>query len=1318
MSSLLPKGFVFWDGLKYIITSGTSGTTILAGDAVGTSTANTVEKIQGNPILAQDLGSGQANFSLVWNGSAWQASNAFSSQAASGNLGDFYPNPTVRALWNAAVPEVVAANPTGTSGFVVGNVLQVVNTSANNQALGYGPLNLNNVSGTLAAGSQAFQSLSGDLAGTTAAATVSKIQHIPVLSTSLGLSQDGYVLTYVNADSQWEPRPSTTGSSLSGDVVGSITSNTVASLQGHTLSAASPSINQYLQYNGAAWEPILLSLSLVGDVVGTLSGTSVSTTVNKIRNNSIKAQTLGTNQDGYVLTWINSDGLWEAVPASGGGGSFSAGGDLSGSNVDQTVIKINGTSVPASPTLSAGVIPVLVAASSTSSTWTTITDSNVNASANIAGSKINMSGSGGITDIVASLTIQAQQLVATTEVVIGTSGPTITSGTGIPSGVPDGGDGSIYLRKDGSSTGTESIYSYEASTWVPVGSAAAGTAGGDLSGFYPNPTVIAIQQNAIDNTLLGATQDGYVLTWKHSSSKWIAEIASGFTAGGDLSGSSTNQSVISIHGTTVPASPSANTVLVATSGTASTWEQISNAQVSSSAAIGYTKLNLSGSVVNADISSSAAITVSKLAAGTSAQVLLNNSTPTPTWTTLSGDVVVGATGITTVNKIQGVVISGTPTNGQVLTATGTTAANWQTPTSGSFTAGGDLSGSSTNQTVIGLQTVPVSNTTPTNGQILTYTTSGGGKWEPQSGGGGGGFTAGGDLSGSSTDQTVVAIQGNPVNSTTLGSSQDGYVLTWDNTDGYYKANEPIVYYTINATDYITIFTEKIYPVMNITVNGSVNCYYLVFPTGISFQATIINNLSSFSGFAVLLTSATGNAASIVANIGGHGNASLTGLSNVISTVLQPFVIIGGSSSSNDVNTANAFVNSSTSIDLNVYGTVPDSNNGHLTWALTNYQYQGQGINTIFSSFGEQSSLSSAAIFSSNGNQIFAITLSVPQQFLAKENLEVNDGFTFDGIAGNLYAINLVPGSLSAPYQFGIPSGNIINTFFINNTDFSVEIGYSSDGATFNLGNTIFLVANQRIAVFGDGNNIFTAGNTTLAPVIINATNFPSLTYTINNPFGSTLIVDNSSGAFSLTLPTPVQDGVQYTFKDFNWTFSEAAPLTIIAGGSDLIEQSSSIPEASIVYYSANLSITLEYSLAETMWRVVSSTKNEVSINRLNFGNTSGSFALTDSRISDYFIDTSGGAITFTIDSSMQPFDGQILSFKDSALGGFWNSNNFTLTSNIASIENPNRVAGSPNLGPGTYGASVIFIANANYLQYRFDAQQETWFLISQLILET
>lgn len=57
----------------------------------------------------------------------------------------------------------------------------------------------------------------------------------------------------------------------------------------------------------------------------------------------------------------------------------------------------------------------------------------------------------------------------------------------------------------------------------------------------------------------------------------------------------------------------------------------------------------SGVIVNDDIKSDAGIAVTKLAAGTTTQVLLMNST-TPTWTSLSGDVTVGATGTTAIGS--------------------------------------------------------------------------------------------------------------------------------------------------------------------------------------------------------------------------------------------------------------------------------------------------------------------------------------------------------------------------------------------------------------------------------------------------------------------------------------------------------------------------------------------------------------------------------------------------------------------------------------------------------------------------------------------
>jgi len=102
---------------------------------------------------------------------------------------------------------------------------------------------------------------------------------------------------------------------------------------------------------------------------------------------------------------------------------------------------------------------------------------------------------------------------------------------------------------------------------------------------------------------------------------------------------------------------------------------ITNAKVSASAAIDYSKLNLVGSIANADVSASAAISYSKLASLSTGQLLVGNA-GVPTATILSGDATIGATGVLTLNTVsaaKGGTGQTTFTTGDILVASGTTS---------------------------------------------------------------------------------------------------------------------------------------------------------------------------------------------------------------------------------------------------------------------------------------------------------------------------------------------------------------------------------------------------------------------------------------------------------------------------------------------------------------------------------------------------------------------------------------------------------------------------------------------------------------------
>lgn len=309
----------------------------------------------------------------------------------------------------------------------------------------------------------------------------------------------------------------------------------------------------------------------------------------------------------------------------GGGGSFSPGGDLSGSTSLQFVGSLSG--------VGGGHSSVLV-------------DAN---GLQFAGTR-----TGSITHAVGSgdggtFTLQAQGGNTSGNF----NGGGLFIGAGIKHGT--GTDGSVNIQSGGvtqilvSPTTTTFNNSLFLNTKLDVSQIASGTnAQFLLTNLVGSAWATMSQDVNISNTgvasvvgLRGvpilnqspydASFDGYALTFNHIVG-WNANPISGLiTLGGDVTGSASSNTISSIQG-----SP------VSTSGPA-VWGQTLVA-------------NLFGNLVwsfisNHEIDPAAGISVSKLEAGTAGQILINSSTPGPYWRDVTGDLYIDDLAQTQVNAL-------------------------------------------------------------------------------------------------------------------------------------------------------------------------------------------------------------------------------------------------------------------------------------------------------------------------------------------------------------------------------------------------------------------------------------------------------------------------------------------------------------------------------------------------------------------------------------------------------------------------------------------------------------------------------------------
>ncbi len=162
--------------------------------------------------------------------------------------------------------------------------------------------------------------------------------------------------------------------------------------------------------------------------------------------------------------------------------------------------------------------------------------------------------------------------------------------------------------------------------------------------------------------------------------------------------------------------------------------------------------------------------------GFASKMTLNSSTNNPAQDTanFSDDIL-----ITEMNDIN-----------RFVTRTGAYSSSWPTNTTlrrvHYFTTGGDLPMEKTSDVNLIITSVQVNST----GTFIS--TAQRLRLEVRNKGGSAGSygNANGDVSGSFTNLSVDRIKGKPVASQSLTSAQDGYVLTWNHTDGYFAAKPP------------------------------------------------------------------------------------------------------------------------------------------------------------------------------------------------------------------------------------------------------------------------------------------------------------------------------------------------------------------------------------------------------------------------------------------------------------------------------------------------------------------------------------------------